>query len=49
MEMSFGSWHPSGAHFLMGDGSVHWLSENMDLRVYQALSTRAGNETGTEF
>jgi prepilin-type N-terminal cleavage/methylation domain-containing protein/prepilin-type processing-associated H-X9-DG protein len=49
MEMSFGSWHPSGAHFLMGDGSVHWLSENMDLRVYQSLSTRAGNETGTEF
>jgi prepilin-type N-terminal cleavage/methylation domain-containing protein/prepilin-type processing-associated H-X9-DG protein len=46
MEMSFGSWHPQGANFLMADGSVQYLSENMDLKIYQALSTRDGKETG---
>jgi prepilin-type N-terminal cleavage/methylation domain-containing protein len=36
--------HPQGAQFLMGDGSVHFLRENLRLSVYQALSTRAGGE-----
>ena len=26
----FSSEHPGGAHFLFGDGSVHYISENMD-------------------
>ena len=37
--------HESVSHFLMGDGRVKALSVNMDLAVYQALSTRAGNES----
>ena len=37
--------HESVSHFLMGDGRVRALSVNMDLAVYQALSTRAGNES----
>lgn len=36
--------HPLGAQFLMGDGSVHFVSESISLPVYRALSTRAGGE-----
>lgn len=46
-EEAAGSWHPGGANFLMGDGSVQFLSENMDMRTYQAISTRAGSEAVT--
>lgn len=37
--------HESLALFLMGDGRVRALSANMNLAVYQALSTRAGRES----
>ncbi|QDT89618.1 DUF1559 domain-containing protein [Gimesia algae] len=40
----FRSQHPGGAHFAMVDGSVHYLSENINYDLYQALSTRAGGE-----
>jgi prepilin-type N-terminal cleavage/methylation domain-containing protein/prepilin-type processing-associated H-X9-DG protein len=43
-EEAAGSWHPGGAQFLMGDGSVQFLSENMDMATYRALSTRNGGE-----
>jgi prepilin-type N-terminal cleavage/methylation domain-containing protein len=36
--------HPGGANGVACDGSVHFLSENMDLKVLAALCTRAGNE-----
>ncbi len=35
--MYFGSRHVGGTHFLMGDGSVHFISENIDLPTYQTL------------
>jgi prepilin-type N-terminal cleavage/methylation domain-containing protein/prepilin-type processing-associated H-X9-DG protein len=41
---AFSSRHPGGANFGFGDGHVTFLQENIDLRVYQALSTRAGGE-----
>jgi prepilin-type processing-associated H-X9-DG protein len=44
-EEAAGSWHTGGAHFLMGDGSIQFFSENMDMRTYQAVSTRNGGET----
>jgi len=40
----FWSWHSGGAHFAMGDGSVQFLSYNMDFNTYRNLSTRAGGE-----
>ncbi len=40
----FRSEHPGGAHFAMADGSVTFLSENMDHQMFRALSTRGGNE-----
>jgi prepilin-type processing-associated H-X9-DG protein len=43
-ELAFGSRHPAGAHFSYADGSVHFLDEELDLTVYRALATRAGEE-----
>jgi hypothetical protein len=36
--------HSGVAQFLMGDGSVHSISETIDFGVYTALGTRAGRE-----
>jgi len=44
---AFSSNHVGGAQFLMADGSVIFLSENMDMNTYRSLSTRAGSETYT--
>ena len=41
---NFRSQHEGGGHFLMGDGSVQFVSENIDFGVYQGASTSAGNE-----
>jgi prepilin-type processing-associated H-X9-DG protein len=40
----FTSRHPSGVHFLYGDGSVKRINNTIDLAVYHALVTRAGYE-----
>jgi hypothetical protein len=40
----FSSEHPSGVHFLVGDGSVRMLNDAIDLLLYQRLCTRAGGE-----
>jgi hypothetical protein len=42
--VSFGSEHTGGAHFTLGDGSVKFLSENIDLGVYKAAASRDGGE-----
>ncbi|MDY0167346.1 MAG: DUF1559 domain-containing protein [Thermoguttaceae bacterium] len=42
---AFGSRHPMGANFGFGDGHVTFISDNIDLATYRALSTRAGGET----
>ncbi|WP_417389321.1 DUF1559 domain-containing protein [Gimesia sp.] len=44
-EEAAGSYHTGGAQFVFGDGRVRFLSENMDMALYRALSTRAKRET----
>ena len=39
-----GSYHTGGAHFTLGDGSVRFISQNIDMSTYRALSTRNGGE-----
>jgi prepilin-type N-terminal cleavage/methylation domain-containing protein len=39
------SYHPGGVHALLGDGSVHFVSESIDGFVWRALGTVAGGET----
>jgi prepilin-type N-terminal cleavage/methylation domain-containing protein/prepilin-type processing-associated H-X9-DG protein len=41
---NFSSRHPTGTNFLMGDGSVHLISQYIDEKTYHALCTRAGDE-----
>jgi type II secretory pathway pseudopilin PulG len=43
---SFSSYHSHGAFFAMGDGSVHFVTDDIDFDVYQNLSTRAGRDQG---
>ena len=45
LNSAFGSKHPGGALFVFGDGHVEFLTENISLAIYEALSTRAGGET----
>ena len=47
--MKASSYHRGGVNFLMLDGSVHFANENIDLVVWQAISTRSGEETQVEF
>ncbi len=43
----FKSRHPGGANFVLGDGSVHFISETIDFRLFNALGTRAGGEAAS--
>jgi prepilin-type N-terminal cleavage/methylation domain-containing protein/prepilin-type processing-associated H-X9-DG protein len=45
------SFHPGGAHLLFGDGSVHFMSENMDIAQLAKLVARADglSITGVDF
>lgn len=41
LNAAFASRHPGGANFVFGDGHVTFISDNIDLGSYRALSTRA--------
>jgi len=43
----FKSRHPSGCNFVMGDGSVRFISETLDYKLFNELGTRAGGEPVT--
>lgn len=44
---TFSSRHPGGVQFVFGDGRVDYLRDEIELKIYWALATRAGgvNET----
>ncbi len=44
-----GSNHRGGAQFILGDGSVHFISENIDGDTFRALGTRGDGEVVGEF
>jgi len=46
---SASSMHEGGAHFLMGDGTVRFLSENMNPQLYRRLGQIADNEVVGEY
>jgi len=45
----FKSRHPGGAQFVMADGAVRFIDENIDFRNYNRLGDRRDGETVTEF
>ena len=45
----FGSSHTGGAQFALGDGSVRFLSENIDIEVYESLGKRADGTLPVDF
>ncbi len=46
---AFSSMHAGGAHFLLGDGSVRFIAENIDPATYNKLAKRADGEIVGEF
>jgi hypothetical protein len=46
-DIPMGSMHPGGANFTLGDASVRYLSEDIDITNYRSLASREGNEAVT--
>ncbi len=40
----FGSYHTGGGNFVLADGSVHFLSQNIDPQTFQFMGNRADGE-----
>ena len=47
--VEFGSYHPAGAQFLLADGAVRLVTEEIDPALFKALGTRNGGEPVSEF
>jgi len=47
--IGFRSYHVGGAQFVLGDGSVRFISENIDGTTYRALASVRGREVLGEF
>ncbi len=45
----FSSHHVGGAHFVLGDGHVRFVSDNIDAGVYKSLGTISGGERVGDF
>jgi hypothetical protein len=46
-EVGFKSKHPGGCMFVLGDGSVQFLSQTVDHRIYQFLGDKADKQSVT--
>jgi prepilin-type N-terminal cleavage/methylation domain-containing protein len=46
-DAAMSSQHVGGTHFLLGDGTVRFVSENIDFALYQGLASRDQGEIGT--
>ncbi len=44
-EVGFKSTHPNGAYFLFGDGSVHFIEQDIDHDLYQLLGAKNDGQT----
>jgi len=44
-DLSFGSLHPGGAHFVFADGSVQFIREDVPKEVLRALASRASGDS----
>lgn len=45
-DLYWSSQHPSGLHFTFADGSVHFVSADIDGNTWEAYGSRNGSETG---
>jgi prepilin-type N-terminal cleavage/methylation domain-containing protein len=46
-ELAFKSRHPNGAEFLLGDGSVHFIPQNINHQTYQYLGAKADGKAAS--
>ncbi len=46
-DMPFGSKHPGGCNFALVDGSVRFVSQNINLGTYKSLASRNGGEVAS--
>ena len=44
----FSSFHTTGSIFLLADGSVQWVNEDINLSIYEAQATIAGEEVANQ-
>jgi hypothetical protein len=44
-ELMFSSYHPGGLQVVLGDGSVRFVPQTVDLVVWRAMGSRSGGET----
>ena len=47
--LGFAGFHVGGAHFVLGDGSVRFISENVDVETFSQLGNRHDGELLREF
>ncbi len=45
----FSSYHTGGVHFIFGDCATKYISNSIDLEIYQAFATRAGGEVAQTY
>ncbi len=48
-ELAFGSYHPGGCNGALGDASVRFFSETMNIATWRAIGSRNGSETLGDF